>query len=147
MNPTPTTTTTTTTTTRPTTSTTSTSTTTTSTTTTTTTSTTTTTIGTNCCPVLVANQFTNQTTFAYGDATITFDSTTCRMSASVTCSSPDFSLGLEAAIRVNFQFYLIAAINTVVFPATCVNGVWQMANPPLVVNQLECLLANAGGIG
>uniref|UniRef100_A0A914ZDT9 C6 domain-containing protein n=1 Tax=Panagrolaimus superbus TaxID=310955 RepID=A0A914ZDT9_9BILA len=114
------------------------------TTTTTATLTTTTVITGDCCPELV--QTPSSGLFGTGEMTFAYNDNTCRSTATVSCGQPnEAGLELTAAIVVNLINYVevtIVPAQTITFPATCVNGVWQMGVPPLNVMTLECQLSD-----
>ncbi|VDK24713.1 unnamed protein product [Anisakis simplex] len=54
------------------------------------------------------------------------------------------NLDLNAAIVANQEYFLRKAPKQVTFPGTC-NSMrqWEMGDPPLVVNTIQCVLSNA----
>uniref|UniRef100_A0A914Q234 C6 domain-containing protein n=1 Tax=Panagrolaimus davidi TaxID=227884 RepID=A0A914Q234_9BILA len=70
----------------------------------------------------------------------TYDSNSCRKAANITCtvSREPSRLGYSSYIVVNRLHYINYGLNTISSKATCTNGKWQMAIPPLNVESLEC---------
>uniref|UniRef100_A0AC34F8H2 C6 domain-containing protein n=1 Tax=Panagrolaimus sp. ES5 TaxID=591445 RepID=A0AC34F8H2_9BILA len=107
--------------------------------------TTTTVITGDCCPALI--QTPTEVTFAAdGNMTFTYNDDTCRSAATIFCGQPNNVPGLElrpaiVANRINYMTTGDVA-ETITFPATCVNGIWQVGEPPLNVVTIECQLAD-----
>jgi hypothetical protein len=72
-----------------------------------------------------------------GDMTFTYNNNTCRSTAIVSCSDPKGKNNTMLVVNGNIVEY---RINNIKFPATYLNGIWQMANPPLNVTSLECMI-------
>uniref|UniRef100_A0AC35G0K7 C6 domain-containing protein n=1 Tax=Panagrolaimus sp. PS1159 TaxID=55785 RepID=A0AC35G0K7_9BILA len=95
----------------------------------------------DCCPALVQTPISNQ--LADGFMSFAYNSDTCRSTATVTCQQPQGQgLELQAAIVVNQINFIDVALDTLTLPATCVGGVWQMAQPPLNINEISCVLTD-----
>uniref|UniRef100_A0A914PIL2 Uncharacterized protein n=1 Tax=Panagrolaimus davidi TaxID=227884 RepID=A0A914PIL2_9BILA len=75
--------------------------------------------------------------------TIVYNDEACRSTATVTCSQPQKQgLELVAAIVVNEVNFVDVEPKSITLPATCFNGVWQIAQPPLNVTRLECVVSD-----
>ncbi|KAI3415532.1 hypothetical protein GPALN_005138 [Globodera pallida] len=98
-----------------------------------------------CCPPL--NQtLSPSTAFADGVLTFVYDSNLCRTLVTANCSQPNPTLELNAAIVVNTNNFLVVGPRNVTFAGVCgANRSWQMGNPPLAVQNIECLLTNPTG--
>uniref|UniRef100_A0A914P9B9 Uncharacterized protein n=1 Tax=Panagrolaimus davidi TaxID=227884 RepID=A0A914P9B9_9BILA len=89
-----------------------------------------------CCGQLVQTP-TFSDHFDDGDMAFTYNRNTCRSTAIVSCSKPTEKN--NAVLVVNGNNVVEVTIDNIKFPATtCLNGIWQMANPPLNVTSLEC---------
>uniref|UniRef100_A0A183CB46 C6 domain-containing protein n=1 Tax=Globodera pallida TaxID=36090 RepID=A0A183CB46_GLOPA len=101
--------------------------------------------GPGCCPPL--NQtLSPSTAFADGVLTFVYDSNLCRTLVTANCSQPNPTLELNAAIVVNTNNFLVVGPRNVTFAGVCgANRSWQMGNPPLAVQNIECLLTNPTG--
>ncbi|CAI2350900.1 unnamed protein product [Caenorhabditis sp. 36 PRJEB53466] len=97
---------------------------------------------TTCCSALT--QTLTSTSFPDGTMTFSYNSDTCRTTASATCSTTDSSLDLNAAIVGNSVNYLDYAATTVTVPFTCSGGSWTYTTDgsTLVIDTLECVLTN-----
>ncbi|KAF7640085.1 hypothetical protein Mgra_00000529 [Meloidogyne graminicola] len=96
----------------------------------------------NCCPLL-SQTISNSTQFADGDMTFNYDNINCPTNVVINCSEPDPTLQLNAAIVANSVNFLSVGSLSTTFPGTCnTQNQWIVGNPPLIVNDLECLLTN-----
>uniref|UniRef100_A0A7E4W252 C6 domain-containing protein n=1 Tax=Panagrellus redivivus TaxID=6233 RepID=A0A7E4W252_PANRE len=96
-----------------------------------------------CCPELEQSILNTDNAIGIGTTIITFNSDTCRTSATVTCMQPSGEgFNLRAAIVIDGINFIAIEDGTVTDTAACVDGAWQMANPPLVVQTLECWLTD-----
>uniref|UniRef100_A0A1I8AY15 C6 domain-containing protein n=1 Tax=Meloidogyne hapla TaxID=6305 RepID=A0A1I8AY15_MELHA len=95
-----------------------------------------------CCPLLTQT-ISNSTQFADGNMTFTYDNINCPTNVVINCTEPDLTLQLNAAIVANSVNFLSVGSLSTTFPGTCnAQGQWIVGEPPLVVNDLECLLTN-----
>ncbi|WKY07658.1 hypothetical protein Q1695_007260 [Nippostrongylus brasiliensis] len=120
-----------------------TTTTTTTTSTTTTTTTTTTSPGAQvCCDPLTQTPTTSE--FADGTMTFMYNDIACPTTVVANCSQTDPAFDLYAAIVANGQFFLDFGPRSITFPGTCNTTIrqWEMGDPPLVIQTLECRLTN-----
>ena len=92
--------------------------------------------------------------------TFTYDNINCPTNVVINCTlvflrnflknlffnilrEPDLTLQLNAAIVANSVNFLSVGSLSTTFPGTCnAQGQWIVGEPPLVVNDLECLLTN-----
>uniref|UniRef100_A0A7I5EBI9 DUF1989 domain-containing protein n=1 Tax=Haemonchus contortus TaxID=6289 RepID=A0A7I5EBI9_HAECO len=67
-----------------------------------------------------------------------------RTSVVATCSQTDPAFDLNAAIVANRLNFLDFGPRNVSFPGTCNATLmrWEMGEPPLLIDTLECLLTN-----
>jgi hypothetical protein len=94
-----------------------------------------------CCGQLIQRHSTSGN--SDGIMTFVYNDETCRSTASVTCSQPQKQgLELVAGIVVNEIHFLEIGPKSITLPATCYNGVWQIAQPPLNVTRLECIVSD-----
>uniref|UniRef100_A0A914P723 C6 domain-containing protein n=1 Tax=Panagrolaimus davidi TaxID=227884 RepID=A0A914P723_9BILA len=97
-----------------------------------------------CCGQLVQRHSTSG--ISDGIMTVVYNDEACRSTATVTCSQPQKQGSeLSAAIIVNEIVFVESGPKNITLPATCYNGVWQIAQPPLNVISLECLVTDPVG--
>ncbi|CAD5219538.1 unnamed protein product [Bursaphelenchus okinawaensis] len=97
-----------------------------------------------CCPQLTATTVTDSN-FANGDMTFTYDNDACPQTVTATCSIPsNAGTDLGTSIVANDDNFLATAAGTSsTFPGTCdSNGQWEMGDPPIVIQTIECRLTN-----
>uniref|UniRef100_A0A914QGV4 Apple domain-containing protein n=1 Tax=Panagrolaimus davidi TaxID=227884 RepID=A0A914QGV4_9BILA len=95
----------------------------------------------NCCSALVQTPISNG--LADGIMSFKYNNATCRTTATITCQQPQGQgLELSAAIVVNQINFIDVAVDTLTLPATCKNGTWQIAEPPLNIISLECVMTD-----
>uniref|UniRef100_A0AC35GEZ9 Apple domain-containing protein n=1 Tax=Panagrolaimus sp. PS1159 TaxID=55785 RepID=A0AC35GEZ9_9BILA len=96
----------------------------------------------NCCSALVHTLMPTRM-LATGTMLFTYNNNTCRTTATIKCQQPQGQgLELSVAIVVNKIDFIDVALDTLTLPATCKNGTWQVAEPPLTITSLQCVMTD-----